>query len=219
MRGGQIASSVLRNLLGIPLYFLGLVLAWQAPAPLLFDPGTATQVAAWALIVTGSIPVVVGHLQIGWSTHMPSLRDPLVTTGLYAHVRHPIYAGALPLFIGLALVRPSATFALACALSCAFFIIQARLEEVDLLERLPEYREYMRRVPALLPHPGIKQPAAASLGVTLGSAAGGLLFDAAALSGVPFVLTAGLTVLGFLLSLGLPHLLAPPNSCSRSVSA
>jgi len=63
-----------------------------------------------------------------------------------------------------------------------------------------------------------KQTAAASLGVTLGSAAGGLLHDVAALPGASFVLTAGLTVLGFLLSLGLPHLLVLPNSCSRPVS-
>lgn len=39
VRGGEIATSVLRNLLGMPLYFLGLVLAWQAPAPLLIEPG------------------------------------------------------------------------------------------------------------------------------------------------------------------------------------
>ena len=64
-----------------------------------------------------------------------------------------------------------------------------------------------------------KQTAAASLGVTLGSAAGGLLYNVAALPGASFVLTAGLTVLGFLLSLGLPHLLVLPDSCPRSVSA
>jgi MFS family permease len=64
-----------------------------------------------------------------------------------------------------------------------------------------------------------KQTAAASLGVTLGSAAGGLLYNVAALPGASFVLTAGLAVLGFLLSLGLPHLLVPPNSSSRPVSA
>ncbi|MDP3841557.1 MAG: MFS transporter [Oxalobacteraceae bacterium] len=64
-----------------------------------------------------------------------------------------------------------------------------------------------------------KQSAAASLGVTLGSTAGGLLYNVAALPGASFVLTAGLTVLGFLLSLGLPHLLVLPNSCSRPVSA
>lgn len=55
-----------------------------------------------------------------------------------------------------------------------------------------------------------KQTAAASLGVTVGSAVGGLLFNAVALPGAPFVLTAGLVALGFLLSLGLPHLLLPP---------
>jgi MFS family permease len=64
-----------------------------------------------------------------------------------------------------------------------------------------------------------KQTAAASLGVTLGSAAGGLLFNAAALPGASFVLTAGLTVLGFLLSLGLPHLLVRRNSCTAEPAA
>ena len=63
-----------------------------------------------------------------------------------------------------------------------------------------------------------KQTAAASLGVTVGSAAGGLLFNVAALPGASFVLTAGLTVLGFLLSLGLPHLLVLPNSSLRRAS-
>jgi MFS family permease len=53
-----------------------------------------------------------------------------------------------------------------------------------------------------------KQTAAASLGVTLGSAGGGLLFNST-LPGASFVLTAGLTALGVLLSLGLPHSLGP----------
>jgi MFS family permease len=52
-----------------------------------------------------------------------------------------------------------------------------------------------------------KQTAAASLGATLGSMAGGLLFNVTALPGASFVLTAGFVVLGFLLSLGLPRLL------------
>lgn len=64
-----------------------------------------------------------------------------------------------------------------------------------------------------------KQTAAASLGVTLGSAAGGLLFNIVALPGASFILTAGLIVLGFVLSLGLPHLLAPQNSDQRQLSA
>lgn len=55
-----------------------------------------------------------------------------------------------------------------------------------------------------------KQTAAASLGVTVGSVAGGLLFNVAALPGASFILTAGLAALGFLLSLALPHKLVSP---------
>jgi len=54
-----------------------------------------------------------------------------------------------------------------------------------------------------------RQTAAASLGVTVGAAAGGLLFNVVALPGAPFVLTAALVALGFVLSYGLPHMLVP----------
>jgi MFS family permease len=52
-----------------------------------------------------------------------------------------------------------------------------------------------------------KQTAAASLGVAVGSATGGLLFDVAWLPDASFLLVTVLTVLGVLLSLGLPNLL------------
>ncbi len=50
-----------------------------------------------------------------------------------------------------------------------------------------------------------KQTAAASLGAAVGSAAGGLLFDVAWLPNASFLLVTVLTVLGILLSLGLPN--------------
>ena len=61
-----------------------------------------------------------------------------------------------------------------------------------------------------------KQTAAASLGVTLGSAAGGLLFNVAAFPGASFILAATFAVLGFLLSFGLPHLLMPRDHRDQS---
>ena len=51
------------------------------------------------------------------------------------------------------------------------------------------------------------QTAAASLGVAAGSAAGGLLFNVASVPGASFLLVTALTVLGFLLSFGLPNAL------------
>lgn len=52
-----------------------------------------------------------------------------------------------------------------------------------------------------------KQTAATNLGVAVGSAAGGLLFDFAPLPDTPFLIVIVLTVLGILLSLSLPNML------------
>jgi len=57
-----------------------------------------------------------------------------------------------------------------------------------------------------------KQTAAASLGVTAGSAAGGLLFNIGGVPGLSFLLAAGLVVAGLFLSLGLPGALLPDAS-------
>ena len=161
-RTGKLLTSVLRNLLGIPLYFVGLVLAWRAPLPALFEPGVVTFALAWGLIVAGAIPVIVGHLQLGWRTHLPSVRDDLLTTGLYGRVRHPIYAGGVLVFTGVALLHPTMPFLAACALGTVFLFIQGKLEEIDLLQRLPAYREYAQSVPAYIPrlfanHPRLAQ--------------------------------------------------------------
>ena len=64
-----------------------------------------------------------------------------------------------------------------------------------------------------------KQTAAASLGVTLGSAAGGLLFNVAALPGASFVFAAALAALGFVLSLRLPRGLVTRHFADSAVTS
>ena len=145
------ATSILRNFLGIPLWFFGFVVAWFSSAPLLFSPGSVVITLGWLLIAVGSVPVIRGHLELGWRTHMPSVRDTLVRHGLYAHVRHPIYAGGVLIFIGLALLKPTSTVMVACGLGVGWLIVQARLEEIDLVQRLPAYRDYMKQVPRFIP--------------------------------------------------------------------
>jgi protein-S-isoprenylcysteine O-methyltransferase Ste14 len=39
----------------------------------------------------------------------------------------------------------------ACSLGWIWVLIQARLEEADLLQRLPAYRQYMQGVPRFVP--------------------------------------------------------------------
>lgn len=153
-KGGQWATIILRNLLGIPLWVTGFVLAWLEPSPLLFNPTITLKLIGLFLILSGSVPLIWGHIELGWRTHMPSIKDTLVRHGLYAHVRHPIYAGGFAIAVGLALIRPTSSFALACALGFIWLIVQARLEEVDLVERMLGYRDYMREVPRFLPRLG-----------------------------------------------------------------
>lgn len=153
-RGGQFVTALLRNVLGIPLGCIGFVLAWIRPASFLLTPRPMAQVLGWLLIASGAVPALWGHLQLGWRTHLPSVRDTLVRHGLYAHVRHPIYAGMFLVFAGATLLRPTWAVVLACALGCLWLIVQAKLEEVDLLQRLPAYREYMAHVPRFVPRLG-----------------------------------------------------------------
>lgn len=153
VNGGRLLTSLLRNMLGIPLYGYGLVLAWCETSTFILHLGAIGQGLGWLLVITGAVPVIAGHLQLGWRTHMPSMNDSLMDKGLYAYVRHPIYAGGLIIFFGLALVHATVPWLLASILSILFFIVMAKLEEVDLLQRMPEYSDYMVRVPGFLPTP------------------------------------------------------------------
>jgi protein-S-isoprenylcysteine O-methyltransferase Ste14 len=150
-RRGELATSILRNYLGIPLGFLGFILAWLQPTPPLFVGGGAAKSLGWLLIVAGSVPFFWGHVVLGLPTGWPSVRDTLVRHSLYAYVRHPIYAGGLLMFVGGTLLKPTSSVVLACALGFIWLIVQARLEEIDLVQRLPGYREYMKEVPRFVP--------------------------------------------------------------------
>jgi protein-S-isoprenylcysteine O-methyltransferase Ste14 len=150
-RRGQLTSAVLRNVLGIPLWVLGLVLAMRTPAPALLAPNAAANAVGWLLIAAGSLLVTWALASLGLRAAAPSARDTLVRRGPYAHVRHPIYDGVLCQFAGLGLLRPIWPVVLSCLLGVGWAIVQARLEELDLLRRVPGYRDYADQVPRFVP--------------------------------------------------------------------
>ncbi|MGZ3322898.1 MAG: methyltransferase family protein, partial [Xanthobacteraceae bacterium] len=70
----------------------------------------------------------------------------VVSSGLYAYVRHPMYAGALLFFIGTPLLLGS-WFGLAAApMLVVVLAARAVMEERMLAEELPGYRDYATRV-------------------------------------------------------------------------
>ena len=142
----------LRNFLGIPLWAVGLVLAVRLPAPLFFTPTPLTELLGWLLVAAGAALIWAALLNLGWRAAVPTTSDKLEAHGVYSRIRHPIYSGLLLEFAGILLLNPSPPVLLAVSLGVAWVLVQARLEEIDLLQRMPAYREYMQRVPRFLPH-------------------------------------------------------------------
>jgi protein-S-isoprenylcysteine O-methyltransferase Ste14 len=70
----------------------------------------------------------------------------VVDTGVYAIVRHPMYAGAVPLIVGLPLWLESYAGVLGGILVCLFMNSRILLEEQFLTRHLEGYADYMHRV-------------------------------------------------------------------------
>lgn len=147
----RLLCTILRNVLGIPVWTIGYALAVMAPASLLFTSNLITSVLAWLLMVSGGGIIIIGIWSLRGRAVTPSMRDTLVRHGLYAYIRHPLYSGMRLELAGLFLWVPTLPMLLACLLGVLWVLLQARLEELDLIQRLPAYKEYMQRVPRFLP--------------------------------------------------------------------
>jgi protein-S-isoprenylcysteine O-methyltransferase Ste14 len=153
-RGGKLTCFILRNILGIPVWVYGLALASRGSSSLLFIPNLTTKVLGWMLIIMGTILMVWALVLLGLRSFRPTEHDTLVSRGIYDYIRHPIYSGLLLDLIALPLMRPRIPVIVASALGWGYVFIQARLEELDLVERLPAYRRYMQQIPRFFPRLG-----------------------------------------------------------------
>jgi protein-S-isoprenylcysteine O-methyltransferase Ste14 len=85
------------------------------------------------------------------ATPMPVPDALLRDSGVYSVVRHPIYTAIITGVFGWALLWNSVAGLVLAALCGLFFLAKIRYEEVLLLDVFPEYEEYRRKVPALIP--------------------------------------------------------------------
>jgi protein-S-isoprenylcysteine O-methyltransferase Ste14 len=95
------------------------------------------------------------HLGKIWSSRVTLKKDHrLIQSGPYRIVRHPIYTGALFALGGLAVATGLASVLICVAGMVVDWWIKLRQEERLLIEHFgDEYREYQRKVPALIPRP------------------------------------------------------------------
>jgi protein-S-isoprenylcysteine O-methyltransferase Ste14 len=117
-------------------------------------PVAGANLAGYALLVAGAGFGIAGTWVLGRGLTpfpRPPLRTRLVRSGIYAHVRHPLYTGVLLAAIGWALVWRSAWGLLISLMLIPFLVAKARREEQWLREEFPEYALYERRVPRFWP--------------------------------------------------------------------
>lgn len=105
--------------------------------------GLVLFVAGWAILALAlrenafAAPIVKVQRERG---------QVVVQTGLYRFVRHPMYAGAIPVMTGMPLWLGSVAGVLAAAVPLAFVVLRLLIEERVLRAELPGYAEYMRKV-------------------------------------------------------------------------
>jgi protein-S-isoprenylcysteine O-methyltransferase Ste14 len=105
----------------------------------------AAVMAAGGLVLAWGIRSLGRNLTPGTE---PLSGAELITTGAYAHLRHPIYTGVVLLLAGYTLAWSNWTLGLVIGFfALQYFQAKAGAEERWLMERFPGYQAYMRHVP------------------------------------------------------------------------
>lgn len=106
----------------------------------------------WLSIAIGAVISLIGvAIRAAASGHITK-NAALTTTGPYAYTRNPLYLGSIVIAAGFAVASRSWWVVLAMAvLFIAIYIPVIRSEEEFLRAKFPEFDEYARRVPRLIP--------------------------------------------------------------------
>jgi protein-S-isoprenylcysteine O-methyltransferase Ste14 len=130
-----------------------------------FDqPFAPHQLVSWVLLFVCIVPVVWGTLLLKRRGQPAAARagDPnllafekttqLVTSGIYASIRHPLYSSLLLLGWGIFFKLPSWPGLLLALAATGFLILTARADEAECLAWFgPAYREYMQKTRRFIP--------------------------------------------------------------------
>jgi protein-S-isoprenylcysteine O-methyltransferase Ste14 len=106
----------------------------------------------WLFIALGAVIVTPGLLVRALASGHVRKNESLATSGPYAYTRNPLYLGSLLIGIGFAVAARS--WWIGIALVVMFFAIYLpviRAEEEFLRGSFPEFEEYAKNVPRMLP--------------------------------------------------------------------
>ncbi|MHB8216154.1 MAG: methyltransferase family protein [Candidatus Sulfotelmatobacter sp.] len=124
----------------VPLGFLFAVLYFWLARP------------TWRSLMLGAIGVVAGLLIRGLASGHVRKNEALAVSGPYAYTRNPLYLGSLVMGLGFAVAARSWWVGVVLVLMfVVVYLPVIRDEEAFLRGKFPEFEEYARRVPRMLP--------------------------------------------------------------------
>jgi protein-S-isoprenylcysteine O-methyltransferase Ste14 len=124
----------------VPLGFLFAVLYFWLARP------------TWRSMAVGAIGIVAGLLIRALASGHVRKNEALATSGPYAYTRNPLYLGSLLIGVGFCVAARSWWVGVALlVMFVAIYLPVIRDEEEFLRGKFPEFEEYARRVPRMLP--------------------------------------------------------------------
>jgi protein-S-isoprenylcysteine O-methyltransferase Ste14 len=106
----------------------------------------------WRFLAIGALVILPGLLIRALASGHVRKNEALATSGPYAYTRNPLYLGSLLMGAGFAVAARSWWVgAVLVAMFVAIYLPVIRDEEAFLRQKFPEFEEYARRVPRMLP--------------------------------------------------------------------
>lgn len=107
---------------------------------------------SWRSLAVGFLLILPGLFIRALASGHVRKNEALATSGPYAYTRNPLYLGSLLIGIGFALAARSWWIGgVLVAMFFAIYMPVIRSEEAFLREKFPEFNDYARRVPRMLP--------------------------------------------------------------------
>lgn len=130
---------------------LALIIFPPGQTPLLRIMGLALIIVAFAVLALAVLEYRRANASLPNVTPTPDSQAGLVTSGIYARIRHPIYTAVLSGAFGVALAHGHWAAMAVALVMLPFFTAKSRYEETLLKAAYPQYETYMRHTGRFLP--------------------------------------------------------------------
>ncbi|HCA82135.1 MAG TPA: protein-S-isoprenylcysteine methyltransferase [Bacteroidetes bacterium] len=119
------------------------------------DPFSARQIISWILLTASIVPASLGFRSLQLHGHAQSQFEntrALVTSGIYRHIRHPMYLSLMLLGSGVCLKDPTGIAVGLGVVNFIALVATALREEKEMIEKFgEEYVRYMAESKMFIP--------------------------------------------------------------------